>query len=261
MSLKNNHFFIPYSGNKRNEIDELIEHISFEKYKNIIEPFCGSSAYSFHIWLKYGHIHDFNYYLNDNSSEIIDLYMLFKNESLEKINDNLMNIKSEVTTKEEWNNHYKNSPESAYKNLFYLKFSALCRKGFYQRRKYLGYYKPTELQTKFIEFIKLPNVYITCKDWKNVYNEHKDNEKSLILLDPPYLSSCNDYYSDKSMDVYEYFFYNKNEKIKADILFIVEDIWLTKMMFNNETYLIINTYEKIYQVSKKKTKHIIYKKV
>ncbi len=46
------HFIYSYSGNKRNEfkyIEKVIDNI--DAYDNIIEPFCGSSAISFNIWL------------------------------------------------------------------------------------------------------------------------------------------------------------------------------------------------------------------
>ena len=49
-----NHFFIPYSGNKREEVDKIYD-LMKDNIKNdtiIIEPFCGTSALSFYIYGK-----------------------------------------------------------------------------------------------------------------------------------------------------------------------------------------------------------------
>ena len=49
-----NHFIYSYNGNKRNEFKYLNNVIDdIDNYDTIIEPFCGSSAISFNIWLKY----------------------------------------------------------------------------------------------------------------------------------------------------------------------------------------------------------------
>lgn len=44
-----NHFFIPYYGNKRQEVDKIYNEIKddIDKYDIIVEPFCGSSAFSY----------------------------------------------------------------------------------------------------------------------------------------------------------------------------------------------------------------------
>ena len=44
-----NHFIFSYAGNKRNESENILEKINFNNIETIIEPFCGSSAISFHI--------------------------------------------------------------------------------------------------------------------------------------------------------------------------------------------------------------------
>lgn len=42
-----NHFVLQYEGNKRNEVDIIYKMIENFEVKNIIEPFCGTCAFSF----------------------------------------------------------------------------------------------------------------------------------------------------------------------------------------------------------------------
>ena len=249
-----NHFFIPYAGNKRNEVDELIKEINFEGVKNIIEPFCGSSAYSFHIWLKYGNA--FNYYLNDNNKMLIDFYDLFKNETLETINDGLTLIKEQTTTKDEWMNHFKTAEITPIRNLFYCKFSNHCRMGMYPLNKSIsGIFKPSPLQLKFLEFIKSPNVHISNDDWSVVFNLFKNNKEVLFIFDPPYINSDNSFYLEKTLNIYQDFYENKDVNYQSHIYFIMEDIWIIRMLFAH--YKIYEPYKKKYEISKKETHHII----
>lgn len=255
MSNKN-HFFYSYRGNKRNEANDIIDNMDFNNIDNIIETFCGSSAISFHIWMKYGD--KFNYYLNDNSKSLMMIYDLFKNENLEKINEELANIDNQISNKDEWNKHFKIAPETPYKELFYLKFSTFGRKGFYPMdRKAKKEFKPSITQELFIKFINAPYVFITCGDWFEVFDKHSNNPKSLIIFDPPYINTCNDFYLEKTLNVYQYFYDNKIETFKSHIYLILEDMWMIRLLFNNNK--ILKKYDKKYELSKKKTSHIIIK--
>ena len=71
-----NHFIMPYSGNKRNEVADVVKQLDFNNITTIVEPFCGSSAFSYHVSTLYpGH---FKYILNDNSTELIKIYHIMK---------------------------------------------------------------------------------------------------------------------------------------------------------------------------------------
>jgi site-specific DNA-adenine methylase len=63
------HLYFCYIGNKRNEYKFIEDKFNFDGIENIIEPFCGSAAISFNIWLK--HKDRFNYYINDNAKDLI----------------------------------------------------------------------------------------------------------------------------------------------------------------------------------------------
>ena len=93
-----NHFIHSYPGNKRNEfqyLNNVIEDI--DKYETIIEPFCGSSAISFNIWLNHPNK---KFILNDNNNDLMKVYNLIKNENIETIKNGLLNIKSSIDNKD-----------------------------------------------------------------------------------------------------------------------------------------------------------------
>jgi hypothetical protein len=71
-----NHFFFSYSGNKRDEVETIHEALknNLNNITTIIEPFCGSSAFSFYIASLYPG--RFNYILNDNNKYLIELYTI-----------------------------------------------------------------------------------------------------------------------------------------------------------------------------------------
>lgn len=247
-----NHFFFAYTGNKRGEIDEILDTINIDNINNIIEPFCGSSAISFAIWLKHGN--KYNYYLNDNDNELILIYELFKTKTIDHISEELDNINNKISNKEEWNDYFKNAPNNTYKELYFRKYSQYGKKGFYPLNRPINKYKLSNIQLSFIDFIKSPNVHITNNDWFNIFNEFKDDNKSLFILDPPYIDSNNDYYINKTINVYEYFYKNNFKEFKSHIYLILEDIWVVRLLFENK---IIKSYGKKYELSKKKTSHII----
>ena len=70
MSKNKNHFFIPYFGNKRKETPLIYEKTKHElnDITTIIEPFCGSCAFSYYISLQ--HPKKYKYILNDNNKTI-----------------------------------------------------------------------------------------------------------------------------------------------------------------------------------------------
>ncbi len=89
-----NHFIFSYAGNKRNEfkyLNNIIDNI--DNYDTIIEPFCGSSAISFNIWLKYPNK---KFIINDNDKDLIKVYNLIKTEDIETIKNKLLDLKTTI---------------------------------------------------------------------------------------------------------------------------------------------------------------------
>ena len=254
MLYMKNHFLYSYLGNKRNETKQFLDNIKLDDIKNIIEPFCGSSAISFSIWLN-NKDKNFNYYLNDSDKKLIEVYDLMKNETIEEIEKKINEFGDNIHNKEEWKNEIKNNDNTIYSYIFFKKFSALGRYGFYPLEKKKFNFKISKETKEFIEFIKQPNVYITHGDWFEVFDKFKNDKTSLFMIDPPYIMACNDFYTDKKLNMYQYFYDNKIENFKSHIYLILEDNWIIRCLFANNKILL--QYAKKYEISKKQTNHII----
>ena len=68
--------------------------------------------------------------------------------------------------------------------------------------------------------------------------------------------ACNDFYINKTINIYEYFFKNDIKNFKSKIFFILEDIWINNLLFQNVKKLC--SYDKKYEISKKKTTHVLF---
>lgn len=258
--MTKNHFIFSYTGNKRNEIIDVMPYIDFNDKKNIIDCFCGSSAMSYHIWKQYGN--QFNYYLNDLDNKLIDIYNLLKNVSIEEIESNVNKVKNKFVSytddkerKAFFDNEIKKS-SNIYDYIFNKKYSTLrCDLCPPLKRLPKGNFVISNECRQFISFLKCPNVYITCNNWLDVYNQFKDDDKNIILLDPPYIMSCNHHYEKQDCSIYEYLYNNNISNNKANIYLLLEDMWIIRLLFQNNK--ILYEYDKRYECSKKKTKHIL----
>ena len=67
-----NHFYIPYFGNKRQEVENIYNLLDFNDITTIVEPFCGSCAMSYYISTK--HPKKFKYILNDNDVNLKQMF-------------------------------------------------------------------------------------------------------------------------------------------------------------------------------------------
>ena len=94
-----------------------------------------------------------------------------------------------------------------------------------------------------------------CDDAIKVYEEFKNNKNCMIIMDPPYVSTTTNFYYDYNMNIYEYLYNNNISNQKAKIYLILENIWIIKLLFQNN--FILFEYDKQYTQSRKKTTHII----
>jgi hypothetical protein len=245
-----NHFLISYEGNKRSEMPEIYKHLELNNIKNIVEPFGGTCAFSYYVW-KNNKEKNINYYLNDNSVMTYGIYDFIKTNTVEeitqKINENIKIINKD---------NYKEILKK--KDLSFLEFIALNKHSRGTIRLYRETKKDFKLnknQIEFITFIKLNNVIISNNDWAQIF-KNNNNDETLIFLDPPYILSYNLFYNNlkKEDNVYEFFHINKLNTHKAKILLVLEKIWLNEILFKD---FIKFEYDKLYQTSKRKSKHII----
>ena len=249
-----NHFLIPYAGNKRNECEDLYNEFKdkLEKISTIIEPFCGTSSFSYYISLK--HPKKFKYVLNDNNKFLIELYETAKDEKkLEKL-INLLNSKIKELDKEKYNMIVKEKTFLSWIiiNKIYLINPGRCPNfdGVRKNITSFDYLKDCPI----INFLKTEDITFYYIDGIEIVDKYKNDECNFIFLDPPYLISCNDFYADAKINVYEYLYENQINNMKALIILCLESNWIIKLLFNNQ---VKKEYSKKYEISKKHTTHLI----
>lgn len=248
-----NHFFIGYAGNKRQEVNKIYEHLDLNKIDTIIEPFCGTSAMSFYIASL--HPKKFKYILNDYDNKLIELYKISLDEEAFKILCNELNEDySKIITKEQYLEYIKKDNLKAYliKNRIYN-----IRAGLFPIKRMNIDFKYL-LDCPIVQFLRTENIELLNEDGYNIYKQYNNNKKTLILLDPPYLNSCNDYYklNPSLNNIYEELSINSIKKQKAKIICILENNWIIKLLFRDCEFI---NYEKKYETTHKKTIHSIIK--
>jgi len=247
MPSSKNHFYFSYMGNKRSETSEIFKSLpDMSNIKCIIEPFAGSSAFSYALSLIYPG--RFKYVINDNCTPLIELYKLCKDqEKLQAFELKINNI-AKTLTKEIYNLLPKGSLEQYY---IHNKIHTI-RSGLYKLN-----YKYKELKIRdspIYNFLNTENIEFTNTDGLVCYNQYKNDPESLIFLDPPYLMACNDFYSNSEVNIYPYLWDNKIKNEKANIMVCLEWSWIIQLLFKDNKY---NLYNKMYQTSKKNTTHAI----
>jgi site-specific DNA-adenine methylase len=246
-----NHFFFPYFGNKRTECERLFELMNFEDITTFIEPFCGSCAVSYYIWTKKPNM---KFILNDNNKYLKELYDICQDDK--KIDDfnNLYNSKiHENISKEEYNEIVKEKNLLGY-FVGSKMFSIRC--GIYPIRdlKRKSFYNIDLRKHDIYNFYKNANIDFFCTEAIELIKSNQYNKNCIIFLDPPYISTCNDFYMDHNMNVYEWLYNNDIMNFEAFVYCIFEDIWIIKLLFSKCFKTI---YDKKYQTTKKKTSHCI----
>lgn len=245
-----NHFYIAYSGNKRNEIENIYNNLNLQGVEIIIEPFCGSCAMSYYISIK--HPKKFKYILNDNNPHLFEMYNIIIND--EKTKEFEEEIEKKI--------NYINCDKIKYNEIVKQKniYSWFIGQKFYNIRPGLF---PQDKKFKNIKLSSYPIynffrdediIYMNCQG-KDIYDTYKNNEKALILMDPPYLSVCNTLYNSPDINIYTYLYNNEIINEKAKIYLILENMWIIKLLF--QKYKKLDEYNKLYQAKKRNSTHII----
>lgn len=261
MPNSSSHFLINWHGNKRMEYNHIKHFITIENKLNIVEPFCGTCAISFNIWLEHGN--KFNYYLNDLDEDLIKVIHFQKNQDLNefvvKLNDEKKKYFNLDLLNGLYNDWIQNKDVFKYIILKKLTFNSFKQVKLYNYRKNNSYETTTKinkLQIKFQEFLRSSNVFITNDDWFDCYNRHKDDTQSLIIFDPPYLDSDNSTYikNNNLLNVYDKLNDIKNDS--ASSIFILEKVDKVEELFKD--WNILTEYNKTYSIKLRKTTHILF---
>ena len=245
-----NHFFMAYAGNKRNEVEGLYNEIK-DKLDNIdiiIEPFCGTAAFSYYLSTK--HPGKFKYILNDNNKYLLELYDVASNP--EKL-DNLILQLNEFSIDINKQKYGEMVKIDKFENWVYKNKVYGIRPGTFTLGKIKTDFSDMK-KAQIINFMKNEKVELCHEEGTSIVERFKDNENSLIFLDPPYLAVCNQFYYNPGINIYEYLYNNSITKMKATILLCLEDNWIINFLFKDS---IKSSYNKKYETSKKKTNHLI----
>jgi len=212
-----NHFFFSYSGNKRQEVERLYDTFKnrIDDIKTIIEPYCGSCAFSYYVWTQ-NKDKDIKYILNDMDFHLIELLRMAKDrpDELQAMNDDI-NEFCHTMTKETYNLKIKDGVAGyILKNLYYG-----MRAGLYPINKKVGH--RNILNCLFIDFLQNANIELSEKDGLDLLKEYIDDKHTMLFLDPPYILGCNAMYKSKSSDIYKFFSRQQILKNRFLFLFIV----------------------------------------
>jgi site-specific DNA-adenine methylase len=250
-----NHFFISYSGNKREEVDRIYD-LMKGNIKNdtiIIEPFCGTSALSFYIYGKEKE-KNLKYVLNDNNKYLIELYNLCRDEEkFKKFHDDLIKLHKKITDKIEYSKVFKKMNDDLLSYIYCHKVftlkPGLCPLDITSDKDF-----KTFINAPIIDFIRNADITFHNIEGIECYNKYKDNKKAIIFLDPPYLSSYNSFYQIPDCNIYEYLYNNNINKEKAKIFLCLENNWIIRLLFKKNKKVV---YDKIYKMNRRKTEHTI----
>jgi len=256
-----NHYYTSYPGNKRKEIKDILPFIDLDNIKYILEPFAGSAAMSYYISTQYPK--RFKYILNDNDKINYDLFNISRDtERTEDFNNNINKIIDEFNTYTDDEN----------RKIFYNSIDIKILEGYMFKQKYNGFrtglypmmnklkqIKPYKLQDYPVyNFYNNEDIIYENIDGIEFINKYNQDDDKLFLLDPPYMVSCNDMYNNKDVNIYEWVYNNKSLVLdnKNKIIFILENMWIIILLFSD--FNILLEYGKTYEISKKKTTHIVY---
>ena len=195
-----NHFILPYAGNKRQEVERIEEylHDKLDDIDTIIEPFCGSSAMSCYLSMKYPK--RFKYILNDNNPMLIELYHLMKNEDL--FNEFIILLNETVKLIIDKKSYLEVINQPTVLAWFISHRIYTLRVGLYE----IGSKPKTYNFNDFpiLKFLREEDVSIRLGNGEDLFIEYENNPNVLSFLDPPYMFSCNTFYAKKITGIYEY---------------------------------------------------------
>lgn len=230
-------------GSKTNDIKYFKDLLPLD-VKNVVEPFGGSFAVIRDVY----HDNKYNKFVNDTDLDLYYIYthpqalingFKFWNEINKK--NILTRKKKELLMKSKLNEHVKK----------YIIDNSIVR-GSLTKSKNI-----TDLKDE-LNLIK--NINFTNMDAFELIDKFKYKKDTFVFLDPPYLFSNNSGYftQNEKSDMTEYIIYFLNlfndRKVKAKVMLIINDLGILRHLFKD---FIVGSYEKIYQISKKKMRHLI----
>lgn len=181
---KKNHFIFGYAGNKRREVETICQFMPLDEMAIIVEPFCGTSAFSCYISQLYPN--KFVYRLNDIDDKLIEVYHILQCPIKTKQLEDDYNECIKDMTAEKYYEIVANNDILGY---------ILSHKHYYMR---IGNYntirKPSKgafCKSPIIKFLREETIHLSSIDGEEVMKEYQQSAHTLIYLDPPYLKTSN----------------------------------------------------------------------
>lgn len=259
-------FYFQYKGGKRCEvkyIDKYINEEFMKGIKTIVEPFCGSCAFSLDYYIKKGY--NLNYHVNDIDEYLINFLHEVKKKGFKPFVQYLKQVNFDEPDKDIRRKNINKFLESKSPYDYYV--YKMVNKPYYvgeTNKEYIKNYKDGKFK-KSDQFFK--NANLTSHDYKTIFEQYKDDSTALLFIDPPYFDSVNNLYD---INKYSKRLYGReipdNTQMFIDILELLKNCKCKVVGITNSNaimnYLykpyIKETFGKLYQMTKKKTEHILF---
>lgn len=255
--MVNRSFFFNYIGGKSKDLKYIMPSVDLTNIKTIVEPFCGSCAFSTHL------DKDFNFVFNDIDKNLIDF-----------LND----VKTGHFPKyiEYYNNHFNeyfkdNKPTDKWYNLKRKKdmtlFEYYMLRRLQRMRAMFNLEAKNEVESNYNHLVKLfSKAKLYNGDYKTIIDKYINDKEAFIFIDPPYLDSYNSSYKsysgnstdenkviiDNTQMFIEFVDILKNAKCK--VMIIINSNALTKYLYKD---FISTSYQKRYDMTGRITEHLI----
>ena len=212
-----------------------------------VEPFAGSFAL---IRYLYKLNNNLQFHINDNDTVLFNIYT-----KIEEYQNEVNSFLQYFRQIEKYNRINKLKEYTFINN----EFKDTIIKTYVVRGYIIKVSKKDVTDQSTIDILKKSRV--TCLDYIEVLKEYKDNNKAFIFLDPPYLFCNNSNYqkqhgertdmdnSDMIINILEFM-----KTCKCRCLLIVNDLKIIRMLYGD---MIKDEYDVVYQISKRKSKHLI----
>ena len=159
----------------------------------IVEPFCGSCAFSFDIFQKYGN--KYSYVMNDTDPKLIEFFKEIKENTSKPFFDFVSQYWNKpILTQELYKELVAKKDEDVFHWFFYQRCYTIYRGKFYPESR--------DAQRSFTnERFSDRDKFVACcefhnKDYMDFMEPYTNRKDTLVFWDPPYFQSCNGYYYD-----------------------------------------------------------------
>ena len=231
--MKYRHFPFTRNGNKTNDLKFIVPHVNLSNITKIVEPFCGTFAFS-RFYLENG---KYKYHLNDNDVDFIKSIMYFF-ENYEYYSKTLSELVYCYNNREYTNNIYNlDFPDYVIRQLIEL----LIIRGITKKL-------PTLMYTDLVDCYG--SMTFTTEDYKVITDKYKDDKQAFLFIDPPYLlTDSSQYQNQKDLTDIVVHLIEYIKTCKCKVMIVINSSSINKYLFKD---YIKTTYKRIYQHTKNK---------